>query len=72
MASECEGKASYPTKYKADAAITSIRNNRNRTMQIPRYSYKCPHGDHYHLSSNPDPKALDEVLGALGLKEERP
>lgn len=68
---DCEGKARYPSKHKADAAIAMIRSSRNRTIQIPRYSYKCPHGDHYHLSSNPDPKVLNEVLDVLGLKEER-
>lgn len=68
MTAECASKASYPSKYKADAAIAQIRSNRNRTIQVPRYSYKCPHGDHYHLSSNPDPAALDEVLRVLGMK----
>ena len=67
--SRCE-KASYRSKTIADEAISKIRNDPNRTIQVPRYSYECPDCGLWHLSSKPNKRHLTAVLDALGLDEE--
>lgn len=64
----CAGKKAWPTKKQADDALAQIRNNPNRTIQVPRYSFLCPHGCGYHLSSNPPKKDVAMICDILGLK----
>lgn len=65
----CAGKRQFDTQVLADERMARIRSDPNRTMQVPRYSFECPHCDKWHLSSRPDPRHLHAVLMALGLDD---
>jgi hypothetical protein len=64
----CDGKSWWRTRKQAEKALERIRNDRNRTIQVPRYAFLCPHCDRFHLSSNPRKEDVDVVLKALGLE----
>ena len=63
----CDGKRQFDTKDQAERRLAEIRNARVRTMQVPRYSFACPHCGKFHLSSKPRRQDVDLVLQALGM-----
>ena len=65
----CDEKRRFPDEQSARKRLTAIRHHPDRTLQVPRYAFRCPHCDGWHLSSNPDRKTLSAVLDVLGLKE---
>lgn len=63
----CHGKRAFDTKALAERRLHEIRNARDRTIQVPRYSFHCPHCDKFHLSSRPRNEDVAVVLAALGM-----
>ena len=58
----CEDKKAYPTRYKAERAMTLIWKTQwlNNNRKKPCASYKCHVCNKWHLTSQAQRKKIDE------------
>ncbi|MFJ8815468.1 hypothetical protein [Amycolatopsis thermoflava] len=51
----CTGKRQYVSPEAAEAALSAMWSKCRPGARLPTRKYRCLHGDHWHITSSPQP-----------------